>query len=99
MIKVIPQAQIALQHNALHLAPAEDGHIAVLSSAGIGTFLDRDLTVLSSFSIPQRPSQAALSPDGCLLAVTASDGITFYSTPTFEKTDSMNYPYQWCLFC
>src|SRR5208282_3542923 len=98
MIKVAPQALITLHHPAYHVVPAEDGRTAVLSNSGIGTFLGRDLTVLSGFSIPQRPSQAALSPDGSLLAVTASDGITFYSTCTFEKNNYMNDAYQSCLF-
>jgi hypothetical protein len=98
MIKVAPQARLTLQHRANHVAPAKDGRSAVLANSGKGTLLGSDLTVLSEFSIPQRPSQAALSPDGTLLAVTASDGITFYSTATFEKTHYMNDAYQWCLF-
>jgi hypothetical protein len=98
MIKVSPQARITLGHTAFHVAPAKDGRIAVMSNSGIGTFLGRDLTVLSAFSIHQRPSHAALSPDGSLLAITASDGITFYSTATFERTHYMNDAYQWCLF-
>jgi WD40 repeat protein len=98
MIKVAPQAQIALRHRADHVTPAKNGRIAVLSNLGVGTFLWDDLTLLSEFSIPQRPSQAALSPDGTLLAVTASDGITFYSTTTFEKVHYMNDAYQWCSY-
>jgi hypothetical protein len=98
MIKVSPQARITLRHPAFQVAPAKDGRIAVMSNSGIGTFLGRDLDVLSAFSIPQRPWHAVLFPDGSLLAVTASDGITFYSTATFEKTHDMNDAYQWCLF-
>ena len=33
-----------------------------------------------------------------MLAVTASDGITFYSTTPFEEIHYMNDAYQWCLF-
>jgi len=99
MIVVSPQARITLRHPAYHVVPAEDGRIAVLPpNSGTGTFLGPDLTALCGFSIPQRSSQAALSPDGSMLAVTASDGITFYSTATFEKTNYMNDAYQCCLF-
>lgn len=98
MIKVTPQAQITLSHPAYQVAPAEDGRIAVMSNWGVGTFLGPGLSVLSSFSFPQRPSHAALSPDGSSLAIAASDGITFYSTATFEKNRYMNDAYQWCLF-
>jgi hypothetical protein len=86
MIKVAPHAHVALGHHALNLVPAEDGHIAVFSSAGTGTLLTPDLTVLSKFSLPHQPLQAALSPGGSLLAVTASDGITFYSTAPLKNT-------------
>jgi hypothetical protein len=98
MIQITPQAQITLQHPAFHLAHAEDSRIVALSKSGQGTFLAPDLTVLSTFSIPRELSQAALSPDGSLLAVTAADGITFYSTATFEKTHYMNDAFEWCLF-
>jgi hypothetical protein len=98
MIQITPHARITLQHPAFHLAPSEDGRIVALSRSGQGTFLSPDLTVFSSFSIPQEVSQAALSPDNSLLAVTAADGISFYSTATFEKTHYMNDAFEWCLF-
>src|SRR5271165_1063425 len=98
MIKVAPQSQTTLRQPAHHVAPAEDGRIVVMSNSGVGTFLGPDLNILSAFSIPQRPSHAALSPDGSLLAITASDGITFYSTASFEKKHYMNDAYQSCLF-
>ena len=40
----------------------------------------------SRLSIPNQPLEAALAQDGSELAITAADGISFYSTSTFDKT-------------
>jgi len=92
------QSRTTLEHPASSLSAAEDGRIIVLSRQGEGTFLSPGLTTVSRFSIPNLPSEAALSLDGLELAVTAADGISFYSTSTFERTAYLNEAFQSCLY-
>jgi hypothetical protein len=102
LIKISPQAKIILPHSAYAVTVSENGRVAVVSRKGAGKLLAPDLTVLAGFSVPRRPSDMALSPDGSELAVVAADGITLYSitafNPRFEKTGYLNNAYQSCLF-
>jgi hypothetical protein len=98
MFNIAAQGRIILEHPASFFGAADDGRIIVLSRQGQGTFLTPDLSILSRFSIANQPSGLALSLDGLELAVTAADGISFYSTSTFEKTGYLNDAFLSCLY-
>jgi len=98
MIQVAPQAQIELAHSAAYLAVSGEGHIVAISRSGSGTFFAPNLTSPRRFSVPASIHFAELSQDGGELAVTASNGITVYSTATFEQTGYLNDAFDSCLF-
>jgi hypothetical protein len=98
MIQVAPQAQVELAHSAAYLAVCGEGHIAAISRSGSGTFFAPNLTSPKRFSVPASIHFAELSQDGGELAVTASNGITTYSTVTFEQTGYLNDAFESCLF-
>ncbi len=98
MIQVAPQAHVELAHSATYLAVCGEGHIAAISRSGSGTFCAPNLTAPQRFSVPASIHLAELSQDGGELAVAASNGITVYSTVTFERTGYLNDAFESCLF-
>ena len=98
MIQVTPQAQIELAHSADYLAVSGEGHVAAISRSGSGIFFAPNLSSPRSFSVPASILFAELSQDGGELAVTAANGITIYSTATFEQTGYLNDAFESCLF-
>jgi hypothetical protein len=89
---------VALSHDARITAGADSGHVVVLSSEGAASLISPDFRSVKTFTVPEDPEAAALSPDGSLLAVAAADGITLLSTPTFAKSHRLNDAFLSCLF-
>jgi len=98
MRAISPLMDVALSHDARLTAGADSGYVVVLSAEGDASLISPDFKTVKTFSVPEDPQAAALSPDGSLLAVAAADGITLLSTSTFEKSHRLNDAFLSCLF-
>jgi WD40 repeat protein len=98
MIAISPLADVALSHDTRVTAGSDSGHVAALSAEGAASLISPDFKTVKTFTIPEDPEAAALSPDGSLLAVAAAEGITILATSTFEKSHRLNDAFLSCLF-
>jgi hypothetical protein len=98
MTAISPLMNVALSHDTRLTAGADSGYVVALSSEGAASLISPDFKEVKTFSVPEDPQAAALSPDGSVLAVAAADGITLFSTSTFEKSHRLNDAFLSCLF-
>jgi len=94
---VTPIADIALKHRAYHHSAGDHGYVMAMSRSGAGTFIAPDRST-TDFQISKELANITLSPNGSMLAVTANDGITIFSTPQFKKTGRLDDTFESCLF-
>src|SRR5882672_5621149 len=90
MIAISPLTELKLSHRAWPVAVAESGHIAALSKDGSGTLLAPDHTTCSAFRLKDEPCEAALSPDGSLLAVTMRGKFALLTTSNFRAVHRLD---------
>ena len=90
MIAISPLTEVKLSHRAWPVAVAESGHIAALSKDGSGTLLAPDHITCFRFRLKGEPSDAALSPDGTLLAVTMRGRLALLSTSNFRAVHRLD---------
>jgi hypothetical protein len=98
MITISPLTEVELSHRAWPIAVAESGHIAALSKDGSGTLLAPDHTTCSAFRLRDEPGDAALSPDGSLLAVTMRGKLALLSTNTLRAAHRLDDSLECCCF-
>lgn len=97
MIRITPAASIALGHRAFYLAASPSGRVIACSQEGEATLLDSGLRRDARFQLA-KPSDLDLSPDGELLAVAGSRGLSVCDPRTGAALSTAEGAFQHCLF-
>jgi len=98
MVTISPLTHVTLKHRPFSLAVSDSGHVAAFSAWGSGALISPDFRSVTPFAFPHEFMGAALSPDGSMLAIAATNGTTLLSTSTFEKIHRFNDSFESCRF-
>jgi hypothetical protein len=97
MIRITPAASFSLGHRAFYFAASPSGRVIACSQDGEATLLDSGLRRDARFQLP-KPSHLDLSPDGELLAVAGSRGLSVCDPRTGAALSTAEGEFQHCLF-
>jgi hypothetical protein len=98
MIVVTPLTTAALGHRALHVAPANSGHLVALSKEGVGSLLTPDHLIVTRFELGCHVGGVAISPDGKQLAVLEDNAMSLMTLPDLREKVRVEDGIEDCFF-